>query len=287
MKYACNLIKDLLPLYHDEVCSEESKQAVEEHFEECQDCQEYYKKLNESDIVELASFDEEMEEKKVESLKKVKKKLRKRDILFGIVAIFGAIIMALFWFSGGPVFILSLILLGIGSATAPIDVYTDVENYHLYMQGEQALEEFQSKWGMDETIFPEEITADMEVQDFKMVYYNPWDAQYLGYLVVDYKEQDYENEVSRLKSCSSTDYLGNYGVTGFSEEYTLLAMSADDYQGFVYALTDNEDTIIYVELIFCNYFYDLDYEEYIPNEYLPVGFDATQDNAYQKEMLGE
>lgn len=287
MKYACNLIKDLLPLYHDEVCSEESKQAVEEHFEECQDCQEYYKKLNESDIVELASFDEEMEEKKVESLKKVKKKLRKRDILFGIVAIFGAIIVALFWFSGGPVFILSLILLGIGSATAPIEVYTDVENYHLYMQGEQALEEFQSKWGMDETIFPEEITADMEVQDFKMVYYNPWDAQYLGYLVVDYKEQDYENEVSRLKSCSSTDYLGNYGVTGFSEEYTLLAMSADDYQGFVYALTDNEDTIIYVELIFCNYFYDLDYEEYIPNEYLPVGFDATQDNAYQKEMLGE
>lgn len=287
MKYACNLIKDLLPLYHDEVCSEESKQAVEEHFEECQECQEYYKKMNESDIIELASFDEEMEEKKVESLKKVKKKLRMRDILFGIVAIFGAIIMALLWFSGGPVFILSLILLGIGSATAPIDVYTDVENYHLYMQGEQALEEFQSKWGMDETIFPEEITADMEVQDFKMVYYNPWDAQYLGYLVVDYNEQDYENEVSRLKSCSSTDYLGNYGVTGFSEEYTLLAMSADDYQGFVYALTDNEDTIIYVELIFCNYFYDLDYEEYIPNEYLPVGFDATQDNAYQKEMLGE
>lgn len=287
MKYACNLIKDLLPLYHDEVCSEESKQAVEEHFEECQDCQEYYKKLNESDIVELASFDEEMEEKKVESLKKVKKKLRKRDILFGIVAIFGAIIMALFWFSGGPVFILSLILLGIGSATAPIEVYTDVENYHLYMKGEQALEEFQSKWGMDETIFPEEITTDMEVQDFKMVYYNPWDAQYLGYLVVDYDTEDYQNEVSRLQTYESTEYLGNYGVTGFHENFSLLAMYADDYQGFVYALTDNEDTIIYVELIFCNYFYDLDYEEYIPNEYLPVGFDATQDNAYQKEMLGE
>lgn len=287
MKYACNLIKDLLPLYHDEICSEESKQAIEEHFEECQECQEYYKKLNESDVVEYATFDEKMEEKKVESLKKVKKKLRKRDILFGIAAIFGAIIMALFWFSGGPVFILSLVLLGIGSVTAPIDVYTDVENYQLYMQGEQALEEFQSKWGMDETIFPEEITIDMDVQDFKMVYYNPWDAQYLGYLVVDYDAEDYQNEVSRLQSYESTDYLGNYGVTGFQEEYTLLAMYADDYQGFVYALTDNEDTIIYVELIFCNYFYDLEYEEYIPNEYLPVGFDATQDNAFRKEIMGE
>lgn len=287
MKYACNLIKDLLPLYHDEVCSEESKQAVEEHFEECQECQEYYKKLNESDIVELASFDEKMEEKKVESLKKVRRKLRKRDILFGIVAVLGGILLFLFYITGGLARLLIIGLLIFNSVTAPIDVYTDVENYHLYMQGEQALEEFQSKWGMDETIFPEEITADMEVQDFKMVYYNPWDAQYLGYLVVDYNEQDYENEVSRLKSCSSTDYLGNYGVTGFSEEYTLLAMSADDYQGFVYALTDNEDTIIYVELIFCNYFYDLDYEEYIPNEYLPVGFDATQDNAYKKEILGK
>ena len=30
------------------------------------------------------------------------------------------------------------------------------------------------------------ITDDMNVADFKMVYYNPWDAQYLGYLVVDY-----------------------------------------------------------------------------------------------------
>ena len=283
MRYACNLIRDLLPLYHDEVCSEESKQAVEEHFEECQKCQEYYQKLNESDIVELASFDEEIEEKKAESLKKVKRKLKK--ILLGIVVVVGAIL--LFFSSGIPFGALVLGLCVWISESATIDVYTDVENYHLYMQGEQALEEFQSKWGMDETIFPEEITADMDVQDFKMVHYNPWDSQYLGYLVVDYDTEDYQNEVSRLQSYESTDYLGNYGVTGFHEEYSLLAMYADDYQGFVYALTDHEDTIIYVELIFCNYFYDLEYEEYIPNEYLPVGFDATQDNAYQKEMLGE
>ena len=51
---------------------------------------------------------------------------------------------------------------------------------------------------MDETIFPEEITTDMEVQDFKMVYYNPWDAQYLGYLVVDFdatQDNAYQKEM--------------------------------------------------------------------------------------------
>ena len=42
---------------------------------------------------------------------------------------------------------------------------------------------------------------------------------------------------------------------------------------------------MYVELIFCNYFYDLDYQEMIPEEYLPVGFDATRDNPYRREML--
>lgn len=62
-------------------------------------------------------------------------------------------------------------------------------------------------------------------------------------------------------------------------------MYADKYQGFVYALTDNENRIIYVELIFCNYFYDLKYEKYICTDYLPDGFDATSDNAYQKKML--
>ena len=34
----CNIIRDLLPLYHDGVCSEESRQAVEEHLQSCESC---------------------------------------------------------------------------------------------------------------------------------------------------------------------------------------------------------------------------------------------------------
>ena len=32
MKYPCSLIQDLLPLYHDGVCSEESNKIIEAHF---------------------------------------------------------------------------------------------------------------------------------------------------------------------------------------------------------------------------------------------------------------
>ena len=35
MKTPCNVIRDLLPLYHDGVCSPESRQLVEEHLEKC------------------------------------------------------------------------------------------------------------------------------------------------------------------------------------------------------------------------------------------------------------
>ncbi len=181
--------------------------------------------------------------------------------------------------------ILATILLLISSFFSQVEINEDILKYNQYI-GQEAIEPYRVKSSMDEEIFPESITDNMNVEDYKMVYYNPWDAQYLSYLVVNYDESDYEEEVSRLKSYDSTEYIGYYGVTGFSK-YELLAMSANDYNGFIYALTDGKGKIIYVELIFCNYFYDLDYSKYINADYLPDGFDATIDNAYRKEKLGE
>ena len=39
MKYSCEIIRDLLPLYVDDVASPPSRQMVEEHLAECPDCQ--------------------------------------------------------------------------------------------------------------------------------------------------------------------------------------------------------------------------------------------------------
>ncbi len=38
MKLSCEVIKDLLPLYYDQVCSEESGSLVEEHLVQCPQC---------------------------------------------------------------------------------------------------------------------------------------------------------------------------------------------------------------------------------------------------------
>ena len=37
----CEIIRDLIPLYLDDVCSEESKKLVEDHLSECKECRKY------------------------------------------------------------------------------------------------------------------------------------------------------------------------------------------------------------------------------------------------------
>lgn len=177
-------------------------------------------------------------------------------------------------------------LMGCGYVLEKPVVTTDPAKYSSVI-GPAAKGDYKDKWSMDESIFPEKITDVMTVKDFKMVYYNPFDAQYLCYLAVDYDKSDYAAEIARLEGLGIEEYQGFYGVTGFPDSRHLVAMNVDPYQGFVYAITDDGDTIVYVELIFCNYFYDLMYTDYIDAGYLPSGFDATSGNAYQKERMGE
>lgn len=74
MKQECGIIRDLMPLYHDNVCSVESRAAVEEHISECNDCREYYKKL--SDETEKAVVPE-IENRKAESLRAVSRRFKR------------------------------------------------------------------------------------------------------------------------------------------------------------------------------------------------------------------
>lgn len=48
MNISCKIIKDLLPLYHDDVCSQESRAAVEEHLSHCESCKTELKAMDEA-----------------------------------------------------------------------------------------------------------------------------------------------------------------------------------------------------------------------------------------------
>ena len=52
MKVNCNIIRDLLPLYADDACSEESRNMVDEHLKECPECANMLERLQNCEIEE-------------------------------------------------------------------------------------------------------------------------------------------------------------------------------------------------------------------------------------------
>ncbi len=159
---------------------------------------------------------------------------------------------------------------------------TNIKDYNDVI-GSNAKGIYESKWGMSEEIFPKKLNGNVEY--FKMLSDDFWDKQFLSYLVIDYDEEDYNKEIERLEKLGIEEY-NYYGVTGFTN-YKLVAMNSDSYNGFIYALTDGKSKIIYVELIFCNYIMDLDYENEMPKEYLPDNFNAKDNNPYEIEKMNE
>ena len=239
-------------------------------------------KILEIDVNEFLSGEkikkEEIQVHTIENLDSILKeyyKMKKQKNIFKIVAILtGCIAVSL-------IVGFTLVFLFMG-ALNKMEITTDKAKYQEVI-GVNAKDKYKDKWGMSEEIFPKSIENE-NVLDFKMVSYDPFDKQFLSYLIVDYNEEEYAKEVTRLKNYGVEDYVGYYGVTGFSK-YKLLAMESDSYYGFVYAITDGKSKVIYVELIFCNYFMDIKYDEQIPEDYLPDNFNAKVENDYRKKCI--
>ncbi len=94
MNYPCSMIQDLLPLYLDSVCSEESKQAVEQHLSECADCKEFYAVMREADGVEIHTCNADCERRKAASFQAVKKKIFRKQILVAVATVVVLVAMA-------------------------------------------------------------------------------------------------------------------------------------------------------------------------------------------------
>ena len=50
MKISCDVVTDLLPLYHDGVCNQSTKKLVAEHLEECESCRVLLDKISNTTI---------------------------------------------------------------------------------------------------------------------------------------------------------------------------------------------------------------------------------------------
>lgn len=85
MKVTCNVIKDVLPLYLENMLSDDSCIMVEEHIEQCQECKNY---LN-----EMCTFNEMPVDRNTSPLLKIKSTLRKKKIQTAIFSMMFSIMI--------------------------------------------------------------------------------------------------------------------------------------------------------------------------------------------------
>ncbi|MDR1913974.1 MAG: zf-HC2 domain-containing protein [Clostridiales bacterium] len=84
MKVSCEIIKDLLPLYHGGVCSNESKTMVEEHLAYCDSCKAELQAMDE----DLPINNTEQNLNEAEAVKKLSRRWKKgmnKSLLKGIL----------------------------------------------------------------------------------------------------------------------------------------------------------------------------------------------------------
>ena len=217
----------------------------------------------------------------------VLRKLVKNKVVMTIISVLTSVILV---YVVLRIFIVYIVigLFALLFYSARIKVYDDVADYNKYIHNPEK-NEYQYCNGEMFEIFPESIDDTSKVEEFKFVYYNPWDAQYVTYLTVDYDENEYNAEINRLTNLGIEEYKSIYTVTDEPAGYNIVAMNSDTYNGFVYAMIpeDEEESgkITYVGIWFCNYFLDLDIHKYLPDEYLLTGFDASEGNAYRAQFI--
>ena len=79
MNKHCEVIRDLLPLYADEVCSERSRELIEEHLRECPECSAMLEQLRTHEI------EEGLQEEKEQVIEHQAKSFRRRSATVGSV----------------------------------------------------------------------------------------------------------------------------------------------------------------------------------------------------------
>lgn len=82
----CEIIKDLIPLYIDRCCSEESANEVEKHLKECENCKSIFDMMNSENLKEK---NESFEIKKLSKINE-----RKASVLQSVLLFISFIVMA-------------------------------------------------------------------------------------------------------------------------------------------------------------------------------------------------
>lgn len=86
MKLPCYLVRDLLPLYKDELCEPETAADLREHLDNCPDCRTLWKKMQDADPLEGKAVQARRQEE-AKALRRVKRSQHRKRVLIVLSAV--------------------------------------------------------------------------------------------------------------------------------------------------------------------------------------------------------
>lgn len=103
-KKECDIIKDLLPSYVDGICSEASREWIEEHLKECEECRAL------AEVMKNTEFSaKRLEQEQLEAGRKVIRQNLKRSLVcFGLSVLMFVVLLCSFFWDNGQIPILLL-----------------------------------------------------------------------------------------------------------------------------------------------------------------------------------
>ena len=81
---SCEVIKDLLPLYYDGVCTPDSFALVHEHLQKCEKCRNYLSKITQAEQISNSLLIDIRIVRKVAHLQSLKQSLNRKLVLSAI-----------------------------------------------------------------------------------------------------------------------------------------------------------------------------------------------------------
>ena len=80
MKITCNIIQDMLPLYVDDVLSEDSRKMIEEHLKDCEVCREKRRNMEEDSLPSFSQASENEKNAEKEILLGIRRRIRRKRL---------------------------------------------------------------------------------------------------------------------------------------------------------------------------------------------------------------
>ena len=110
MKNDCKIIKDLLPLYAEDMVSEETAQYIDEHLKDCEECRTELESLKDGAVVEKEEKKPEMPIDSSKPFKKIMKKMNRQFYTLGYALIVFFVFLGFGWTAGEHMLYNSIIM---------------------------------------------------------------------------------------------------------------------------------------------------------------------------------